>query len=426
MLAEVRVARIVEAIGRWRSGALSCREAAEVLGMSERHFRRLRDRYEADGAEGLIDRRRGRVSGRRVPVDRIEWLLEQFRTRYFDFTVKHFHEQLVAEHNFALGYTGTKRVLQDAGLVRGHRSARRTARSGRAGRCPACCCSRTARPTLARPGGRRSTWSSRSTMRRARSTRPSWSRRKGRPRAFAGSPRRSAARPVLRALYRPRQPLFPDAEGRRQGRQGAADPGRARPGAARHRPHPVLFARGARPHGAGVRHVAERLPPELRLAGITTVEAANRYLDEQFVPDYNARFAVAAAEAGTAFIPYARDLADILCMQESAWSATTTACATKGRLQIPPQRHRHHYVKVTVRVHEYADGRLAIFDGPRCLARYQPDGSLSESRGDPGRLTPLGGRPGGLVDNAPRCPQPHRANSSSGHLMCYETRTSSR
>ena len=111
------MARIVEAIGRWRSGALSCLEAAEVLGMRERHFRRLRDRYEAEGAEGLVDRRRGRVSGRRVPLDRIEWVLEQFRTRYFDFTVKHFHERLVAEHKFALGYTWTKLRLQEAGLI---------------------------------------------------------------------------------------------------------------------------------------------------------------------------------------------------------------------------------------------------------------------------------------------------------------------
>jgi hypothetical protein len=68
------VARIVEAIGRHRSGALSCVEAAEALGMSERHFRRLRERYEAEGAEGLIDRRRGRASGRPAPVDRIEWV----------------------------------------------------------------------------------------------------------------------------------------------------------------------------------------------------------------------------------------------------------------------------------------------------------------------------------------------------------------
>ena len=118
MLAEVRVARIVEAIGRHRSGALSYIGAAEVLGMSERHFRRLRDRYELDGAEGLIDRRRGRTSGRRAPVDRIEWVLEQYRTRYFDFTAKHFHERLVAEHKFELGYTWTKRALQEAGLVK--------------------------------------------------------------------------------------------------------------------------------------------------------------------------------------------------------------------------------------------------------------------------------------------------------------------
>jgi transposase len=95
---------------------LSCLEAAEVLGISERHFRRLRDRYEADGAEGLIDRRRGRVSGRRVAVDRIEWVLEQYRTRYFDFTVKHFHERLMSAQKFELSYTWTKRVLQTAGL----------------------------------------------------------------------------------------------------------------------------------------------------------------------------------------------------------------------------------------------------------------------------------------------------------------------
>ena len=100
MLPEVRVARIVEAIGRYRGGALSCIEAAEALGTSERHFRRLRDRYEAAGAEGLLDRRRGRASGRRVPVDRIEGVLEQYRTRYWDFTAKHFHERLVAEHTF--------------------------------------------------------------------------------------------------------------------------------------------------------------------------------------------------------------------------------------------------------------------------------------------------------------------------------------
>jgi len=80
-------------------------------------FARLRDRYEAEGAAGVIDRRRGRASGRRAPVDRIEFVVEQYRTRYWDFTVKHFHEALQAEHGFSLGYTWTKGVLQSRGLV---------------------------------------------------------------------------------------------------------------------------------------------------------------------------------------------------------------------------------------------------------------------------------------------------------------------
>ncbi|HJY52325.1 MAG TPA: helix-turn-helix domain-containing protein, partial [Stellaceae bacterium] len=127
------MARYVEALERYRGGRLSCVEAAELLGISERHFRRLRDRYEAEGAEGLIDRRRGRASGRRAPVDRIEFVVEQYRTRYWDFTVKHFHEALQAEHGFVLGYTWTKTVLQSRGLVANapRRSAHRKKRPRR-------------------------------------------------------------------------------------------------------------------------------------------------------------------------------------------------------------------------------------------------------------------------------------------------------
>jgi len=114
-----------------------------------------------------------------------------------------------------------------------------------------------------------------------------------------------------------------------------------------------------------------RLPQELRLARIKTIAAANRYLKDRFVPDYNARFAVPAAEPGSAFVPYAgRPLADVLCVQEDRVVAADNCVSwRRRRLQIPPQRHRHHYVRATVRVHEYPDGLLAIFDGPRCLAR---------------------------------------------------------
>src|SRR5580692_11907273 len=117
MRPEVRMSRYLDGLNRHISGRLSCVAAAELLGISERHFRRLVERYEAEGAEGLIDRRRGRASGRRAPVDRIEFVLEQYRTRYFDFTVKHFHEALCAEHGFDLSYTWTKTVLQSRGLA---------------------------------------------------------------------------------------------------------------------------------------------------------------------------------------------------------------------------------------------------------------------------------------------------------------------
>src|SRR5438105_15327007 len=104
MRPEVRMARYVEALERYRGGRLSCMEAAEFLGIRERHFRRLRERYEADGAEVLIDRRRGRASGRRAPVDRIEFVVEQYRTRSWDCRGKHFPEARQAEPGFAPGY----------------------------------------------------------------------------------------------------------------------------------------------------------------------------------------------------------------------------------------------------------------------------------------------------------------------------------
>jgi hypothetical protein len=124
----------------------------------------------------------------------------------------------------------------------------------------------------------------------------------------------------------------------------------------------------------------QRLPQELRLAGITSIQAANRFLAERFVPAHNARFAVAAAEPGSAFVPFTGDLAEVLCVQEERIVGNDNCVRYEGlNLQIPAHRRRHHFVKVKVRVHAYADGRLAVFHGPRCLARYQPDGRLSEA-----------------------------------------------
>jgi hypothetical protein len=120
-----------------------------------------------------------------------------------------------------------------------------------------------------------------------------------------------------------------------------------------------------------------RLPPLMRQEGLASIEVANRWLATVYIPHHNARFAVAAAEQGTAFVPFVGALDDILCVQEQRVVGNDNTVRYAGRvLQIPEQRHRRHFVKATVRVHEYPDGRLAIFHGPRRLADYEPGGSL--------------------------------------------------
>ncbi len=125
----------------------------------------------------------------------------------------------------------------------------------------------------------------------------------------------------------------------------------------------------------------KRLPQELRLAGITTMEEANRFLRETFLPDHNRRFAIAPEEPGSAFVLFAGNLDDILCVQEEHTVAGDNTVRYKNRnLQIPADRHRHHYVKARVRVHEYPDGTLTVFHGPRRLACYT---ALGEPIGEP-------------------------------------------
>ena len=111
----VRMAMFLNILNRWESAELNQEEAAELLGVSERTFRRWTRRYEEDGEAGLADRRLGKASGKRVPADRAEEVERLYRERYQGFTVKHFHEHLVRDHGFGWGYTWTKLHLQWAG-----------------------------------------------------------------------------------------------------------------------------------------------------------------------------------------------------------------------------------------------------------------------------------------------------------------------
>ena len=111
------MAMFLNLLHRWESAELNQGEAAELLGVDERTFRRWTRRYEEDGEAGLVDRRLGKASGKRVPGDRAEEVEALYRERYQGFTVKHFHEHLVKDHGFGWGYTWTKLHLQWAGVV---------------------------------------------------------------------------------------------------------------------------------------------------------------------------------------------------------------------------------------------------------------------------------------------------------------------
>ena len=113
----VRMTVFLNLLNRWESAELNQAEAAELLGVTERTFRRWTRRYEEEGEAGLIDRRLGKASGRRVPADRAEEVERLYRERYQGFTVKHFHEHLVKDHGFGWGYTWLKLHLQWTGLA---------------------------------------------------------------------------------------------------------------------------------------------------------------------------------------------------------------------------------------------------------------------------------------------------------------------
>jgi transposase len=383
MLPEVRMARIIDAIGLHQAKKLSCVEAAELLGMSERHFRRLRDAYEERGAEGIVDRRRGRASGRRAPVDEVTWVVEEFRTRYFDFTAKHFHEAIRGRpmadgQPFGRSYTWTKSVLQLRGLV--SKAPKRSAHRKKRARRPL-------PGMLLFQDGSKHTWLPQGppldlvvTLDDATSAILSafLVEEEGTASSFVGLKETIAAHGLFSALYTDRGSHYfhtPKA-GEPVDKTRLTQVGRALVQlGVKHIPSYTPEGRGRMERLFGT--LQSRLPPLIRQEGLASIEAANRWLATVYIPHHNARFAVAPAEEGTAFVPFVGVLDDILCVQEERVVGNDNTVRYTGRvLQLPEQRHRRHFVKAAVRVHAYPDGRLAIFHGPRWLADYHPDGSL--------------------------------------------------
>jgi transposase len=373
-----------EVYGRSYRGELSQQEAAEVLGISERTFRRWRDRYEVAGADGLYDRRLGRASARRAGVDEVMAVLELFDTRYWDFTAKHFWEKLVADHGFQRSYNWVRLTLQARGRVRP--APRRGAHRRKRPRRPM------AGMMLHQDGSSHEwvageIWDLVVTLDDATSDVYSgfFAAEEGTMSTFRAVGEVIAAKGLFCSLYADRAAHYwhtPEAGGKVD-KDNPTQVGRALAQLgieliAAYSPE----ARGRSERMFGT--LQKRLPQELRLAGITNMEEANRFLKEVFWPAHNARFARPAEAPGSAFVAFAGNLQDILSIQEERVVAGDNTLRYKNRtLQIPADRHRHHYVKARVRVHEYPDGTLAVFHGPRCLARFDADGQTIET--DDGR-----------------------------------------
>ena len=371
----LRLMKFEEIYGRTLCGVLGQAEAAEILGVSERTFRRWRDRFEADGAEGLYDRRLGRVSARRAPVDEVARVLALFDTRYWDFTAKHFHEKLVSEHGSARSYNWVRLTLQSHGRLRPapRRGAHRRKRPRRA--LPGMMVHQDGSRHEWVPGG---WWDLIVTMDDATSEIYSafFVEEEGTMSSFRALREVIRERGLFCSLYADRASHYwhtPEAGGKVD-RDNPTQVGRAlqRLGIELIPAYsPEARGRSERMFGT----LQNRLPQELRLAGIAGIDRANRFLKEVFLPLHNARFAVAPEAEGSAFVPFAGALDDILCVQEERTVSNDNTVRYKRRvLQLPADRHRRHYVKATVRVHEYPDGSLAVFHGPRCLARYRDNG----------------------------------------------------
>lgn len=376
LLQEIRKMRFEEAYSDWNEGRLTQAEAAQILGMCERSFRRYVARFKADGMDGLIDKRLEQASHRRAPVDEVMALTDRYRDRHRGWNVKHFHTWYKRTGG-GRSYTWVKKRLQEAALVPKHkqRGVHRKRRE------------RSALPGMMihQDGSRHQwvpdqQWDLIVTMDDATSTHYSmfFVDEEGTVSSFRGVQEVVEVYGLFSSFYSDRGSHYwntPEAGGKVD-KVNLTQFGRA----LKHLGIEMIAAYSPEARGRSERAFGThqgRLPQELTLAGITTMAEANRYLTQVYLPAFNAEFAQPALETGSAFVPWIGGaLEDVLCEQfERVVSADNCVRFETMILQIPASKHRCHYIKAKVRVLRYASGAIAIFHGPRGLAYFTPDGT---------------------------------------------------
>ncbi|MFN2365895.1 MAG: ISNCY family transposase [Desulfurivibrionaceae bacterium] len=372
--------RFEEAYGGWQEKRLTQGEAARLLGVCERTFRRYICRYEEDGFDGLLDRRLERDSPRRAPLDEVMALVESYRQRHQGWNARHFYTWYKRDGG-SRSYTWVKTRLQEEKLV--PKAKKRGAHRKRRNRAPL-------PGMLIHQDGSTHEWVPGCqwdlivTMDDATSEHYSmfFVEEEGTTSSLVGVRETIEKRGLFSSFYSDRGSHYwytPEAGGKVD-KKKLTQFGQA----LKRLGIEMIAAYSPQARGRSERMFGThqgRLPQELALAGITDMESANRYLREVYLPSFNAEFMQPAMEEGSAFVGWiGESLDDVLCERHERTVGNDNCVAfEKLKLQIPPDRHCCHYVKAKVTVLRRINGTLAILHGPRKLAEYTAEGRLQQS-----------------------------------------------
>jgi len=381
MLQEIRKMRFEEVYFGWSESRLSQEEAARVLGVCDRTFRRYVNRYDEMGLEGLSDKRLTQASFRRAPVDEVMAVADQYKSRHRGWNVKHFHSWYRRDGG-KRSYGWVKNTLQSEGLVL--KSAKRGVHRKRRERA------HIPGMMLHQDGSRHEwvlgkKWDLIVTMDDATNEHYSmfFVDEEGTASSFYGVRDVIVQKGLFSSLYTDRGShyWYTPKEGGKVSKTQLTQFGRAM----KHLGIQMIPAYSPEARGRSERAFEthqDRLVKELALHGITDMNAANRYLSQVYLPAFNAEFMKPPPENGSAFVPWTgNNLDDILCEQDERTVSADNCISFEGKkLQIPADRYRCHYVRVRVMIHRYPDRSLAIFHGPRKLADYDQQGGLKQVR----------------------------------------------
>jgi transposase len=372
-----RMMKLQDVLLKAMAKKISWADAGEIIGVSCRTMRRWRERLEEGGYSGLADRRKGKPSAQRVPLARVEQVLALYQETYYDLNIRHFHEKLREQHDIQLSYTWVQQALQGAGLVaRGKKRGQHRRRRER----------RTLPGMLLHIDGSKHQWlgqqgwhdlivildDATSQIYYAQLVQEESTRT-----VMAGLREVIETQGLFCALYSDRGSHFfhtPKA-GEKVDKYRLTQVGRA----LKELGVQMIPAYSPQARGRSERSFGTwqgRLPQELRLAGVETVEEANRFLQERYIAEFNAKFSVAALQKGTAFRRTSRtDLDWIFTVQsERVVAKDNTVTIAERSWQLDRSRFRNTLAGMTVTIHEHLDGKVSIRWGPHTVGRFDATG----------------------------------------------------